>query len=208
MLPGSLSRALAGLIGRFQAEADARGLQAALVLARALAGGAAAGLSHDQTTGASNGAAQWACKGGLTDALLDTLAELGSPPPRGKGAPPPPPGAMGLYYGHRTDVLAGLACLAYDSAEVARRVEERGAVELMLSQCQVDDGSPLTREWGLFAVRNLCEASSTLRDHIRGMKAQGVVQTEEIDRLGLKVEIDPEGKVVVRKAMMPYEVRK
>ena len=32
MLPGSLSRALAGLIGRFQAEADARGLQAALVL--------------------------------------------------------------------------------------------------------------------------------------------------------------------------------
>ena len=55
---------------------------------------------------------------------------------------------------------------------MAEAVVEANAVELVLSQCQVDDLSPMAREWGLFAVRNLCEASVAVQDRIRSMKAR------------------------------------
>jgi len=38
-------------------------------------------------------------------------------------------------------------------------VGELGGVELVLAQCQLDRESPLAREWGLWAVRNLCEGN-------------------------------------------------
>lgn len=44
-----------------------------------------------------------------------------------------------------------------------QEVESLGGVELILSQCQLDEHSPLAREWGLWAVRNLCEGSPQVR---------------------------------------------
>lgn len=64
----------------------------------------------------------------------------------------------------------GLSAHHCCSPEVAAEVEREGMVELVLAQCQVDDHSPLAREWGLFAVRNLCEVSAGIRDRISNLK--------------------------------------
>ena len=54
----------------------------------------------------------------------------------------------------------------------------------------MDDSSPLVREWGLWAVRNLCEGSETARDAILQLKAQGVVPDAALERTGMRLHLD------------------
>lgn len=52
-----------------------------------------------------------------------------------------------------------LANASYGRPSIKLEVQQLGGVELVLSQCQMDKGSPLAREWALWAVRNLCEGN-------------------------------------------------
>jgi hypothetical protein len=40
-------------------------------------------------------------------------------------------------------------------------------VELLLSQCQLDDDSPLTREWAMWAVRNMSIHNPDVQERIK-----------------------------------------
>lgn len=62
--------------------------------------------------------------------------------------------------------------------------------ELLLSQCHVDEESPLCREWALWAVRNLCEENDAVQDLIRALKVEDVIETPEMAQMGVKVELD------------------
>lgn len=74
-----------------------------------------------------------------------------------------------------------------------------GGVELVLAQCQVDEASPLAREWGLWAVRNLCEGSAEARQAIAALEACEAVDSEELQRAGMRVSVDRStGKVKVQ----------
>ena len=55
---------------------------------------------------------------------------------------------------------------------------------------QVDDESPLVREWALWAVRNLCEGDEGAREAISQLKARSIVQDAALQRAGLSVELD------------------
>ena len=55
---------------------------------------------------------------------------------------------------------------------------------------QVDDESPLVREWALWAVRNLCEGDEGARDAISALKVEGVVQDAALHRAGMAVQLD------------------
>lgn len=65
-----------------------------------------------------------------------------------------------------------------------------GAVNLILNQCQADKTAPLAREWGLWAIRNICEGSEEARKAIEEMKQIGVHENEDLKRAGLEVKID------------------
>ena len=54
----------------------------------------------------------------------------------------------------------------------------------------MDDSSPLVREWGLWAVRNLCEGSEAARDAISQLKIQGVVQDPGLEQTATRLHLD------------------
>ena len=107
-----------------------------------------------------------------------------------------------------------------------------GGVELVLAQCQLDQHSPLAREWALWGVRNLCDGNAEaqargwhcrcacvpnsavcthirqrccalgLQEAIRELKLCTTVDTEELQRLGVRLELDElSGKLRVSKRM-------
>ncbi len=55
---------------------------------------------------------------------------------------------------------------------------------------QVDDESPLVREWALWAVRNLCEGDEGAREAISALSVGGVVPDAALQRAGLAVQLD------------------
>ncbi len=104
------------------------------------------------------------------------------------------------YQGYRSDILSVIANAAHKRPHVQAAVSACGGVELVLSQCQVDEKSPLAREWALWAVRNLCEGSEEARTAIQELKACAAVDSEELQKAGVKVKLDEEsGKLIVGK---------
>jgi hypothetical protein len=75
--------------------------------------------------------------------------------------PGPPPAALAnaLLAFTAGPPPAALANAAARRQAVAAEVSALGGVELVLSQALPDPESPLSREWALWAVRNLCEGS-------------------------------------------------
>lgn len=74
-----------------------------------------------------------------------------------------------------------------------------GTVGVVLNQCKVDPHHPMLREWALFAVKHLCEDHPGIQDVIASMKAVSVAQTPELAALGVKAELDGDGKVRISK---------
>ena len=104
------------------------------------------------------------------------------------------------YQGYRSDLLSVIANAAHKRPRVQAAVAACGGVELVLSQCQVDETSPLAREWALWAVRNLCEGSEEARTAIQELKACAALDSEELQKAGVKVSVDESsGKLIVGK---------
>ncbi|KAG1658733.1 hypothetical protein FOA52_002748 [Chlamydomonas sp. UWO 241] len=102
------------------------------------------------------------------------------------------------YVGYRGDVLCVLSNALHGRAAVAAQLVECGGVELVLSQCALDDDSPLAREYALWAVRNMCAVSAAARAAIEGLEVVGSVDTPELRRMGMRLELDKgTGKMAV-----------
>ena len=59
-----------------------------------------------------------------------------------------------------------------------------------LTPAQVDEESPLVREWALWAVRNLCEGDEGAREAITALSVTDVVQDAALQRAGLAMQLD------------------
>lgn len=94
------------------------------------------------------------------------------------------------YFGYRSDVLAALGNTAKGRPAVAAEVAALGGAELVLAQALPDRESPLSREWALWAVRNLGEGSPTARDALRELRACAAGDSEELRWAGVRLELD------------------
>lgn len=76
---------------------------------------------------------------------------------------------------------------------------EAGGLERMLSRTHIDDRHPLTREWAVFAVRNLTLGDSDLQARVARLQPQGVERKaeEQLRRMGLEPRFAESGKLVV-----------
>ncbi|KAK9816619.1 hypothetical protein WJX72_002828 [[Myrmecia] bisecta] len=74
------------------------------------------------------------------------------------------------YPGFRSDLVAVLGNLAFSRPVVQATVQRLGGVELILSQCQIEDQNPLVREWALWAVRNLCCGNDAIQRSIQELQ--------------------------------------
>ncbi|DBA95944.1 TPA: hypothetical protein ACH3X1_001465 [Trebouxia sp. C0004] len=94
------------------------------------------------------------------------------------------------YKGYRCDLVALLANLCFRRLAVQNKVQQLGGTELILSQCQWDDENPLVREYGLWAVRNLCEGNDAIQESISSLRAHSTVDCPELQQIGMKIELD------------------
>lgn len=67
------------------------------------------------------------------------------------------------YDGYRGDLVSVLANGAFRRRAVVSEVLSYGGLELVLAQTNLDDRSPLAREWALWGVRNMCEGNEEVR---------------------------------------------
>ena len=70
----------------------------------------------------------------------------------------------------------------------------------MLNHCNIDGDHPMLREWGIFAVRNLCGGNLENQAAIEDLELQGVAPSPMLpDGADAKVTVDPKtGKPSVR----------
>lgn len=160
-------------------------------------------------------------KGTLVDVMLALLAALGPPinprrpdaqqhaqlreehlrllpeAARARAAARAP--AWSPYAGYRADVLCVLSNALHARPAAQRAAAAAGAAELLLSSTQLDEAAPLAREWALWGVRNLCAGAGgeEARERMAALQLQEVVETPELGRMGLKVEVDARGKLNV-----------
>lgn len=103
-----------------------------------------------------------------------------------------------LYIGYRTDIVATLANMCFRRPCCQDELLAQGGVEVVLSNCQVESASPLLREWSLVCIRNLCEQSEPIRQHIASLQLLDAERHPELEGLGLRVEIGSDGKPAIR----------
>lgn len=103
------------------------------------------------------------------------------------------------YIGYRTDIVAALSNMCFRRPYCQEEVLALGGVDMVLSNCQVEGANPLLREWSLVCIRNLCEQSESVRQHIASLQLLDAERHPELEDLGLRVEIGSEGKPVVRR---------
>jgi len=98
--------------------------------------------------------------------------------------------ASNIFLGYRSYLVAVIGNMAFQQPAVQHAVTERGGVELVLAQCQVEDSSPMLREWGLWAIRNLTEGNNAAQQRIRELEVCQTVDTPELQAMGKQLEYD------------------
>lgn len=147
---------------------------------------------------------------GLLQQLLQMLTALG-PPPKTKQqhqreleeqqqqgqsqqarqeAAQPPPQHQQPYAGYRADVLAVLSNLLLGGREVQDALMASGGIELLLTNCNLDESSPMAREWALWGIRNACKDNAAVQGYVAQFQAVDAVQSPELDKMGMQLELD------------------
>ena len=81
---------------------------------------------------------------------------------------------MELPEGRKVELVRLLANLAGGSFVAQEALREAGAIVPLLNHCNIDGRNPMLREWGIFAVRNLCERNEGNQQLVRGLQPQAL----------------------------------
>lgn len=73
------------------------------------------------------------------------------------------------------------------------RIAPHGLVT-MLNQCNYDDNNQYLREWGIFSIRNLCEGNEDNQNAIAQLRIQGTINNSLIEKAGMRVELQADGR--------------
>ncbi|XP_077241222.1 uncharacterized protein LOC143881815 [Tasmannia lanceolata] len=132
---------------------------------------------------------------GLLTLLLGLLSELEPPETiRKSRAQEENQGKVCPYKGYRSDIVAVIGNCTFRRKHVQDEIRSQKGILLLLQQCVVDGDNPFLREWGIWAVRNLLEGNVENQQEVAELELQGSVDTPEIARLGLRVEVDEKSR--------------
>lgn len=101
-----------------------------------------------------------------------------------------------------TQVLANLMVRFPHLSDAA--VHE-GWIVAVLNACKLTERRPVQREWALLCVRHMCEYSAAAHEFIDNLRAERVMQTPELDGMGLEATIGETGRLDVRQRTMVRE---
>eukprot|EP00602_Paraphysomonas_sp_CaronLab_P007164 CAMPEP_0185032922 /NCGR_PEP_ID=MMETSP1103-20130426/21461_1 /TAXON_ID=36769 /ORGANISM="Paraphysomonas bandaiensis, Strain Caron Lab Isolate" /LENGTH=450 /DNA_ID=CAMNT_0027569009 /DNA_START=76 /DNA_END=1428 /DNA_ORIENTATION=+ len=89
------------------------------------------------------------------------------------------------------------ACLSlimnasYRFEVIQNAARDLGAMPVILSYCATDFDNPLSREYALMCVRNMCEGNRANQEFVESLQPQEVLQDPVLQAQGIRVEIDP-----------------
>ena len=69
-------------------------------------------------------------------------------------------------------------------------MRENGVIELLLNMTKVDRSTMFLKEWSIFGIKNITEGNVQNQQYIQSIKAQKVVQNEEMKEMGIEVTYD------------------
>ena len=119
--------------------------------------------------------------------------------------------ASSEIYGYKNDLIRLIANLVYKNKsfqdfvrefklEIEQNNHEKiytNGLYLVLSNCNLNENNPYAREWGIFAIRNLCEGNQQNQEVIKNLRVQEAMNSNLLKKSGLKIEISSDGKPVV-----------
>ena len=89
--------------------------------------------------------------------------------------------------------------LVYRNKELQSLCGSLGAIDVCLSNCQIDDRNPMVREWAILALRNLMEDHAANQALVSGLHPETVANNTELSRMGLEAIMDNKtGRITVR----------
>ena len=108
------------------------------------------------------------------------------------------------WSGYRVDLIAIIGNAAFNRARVCDDVANLGGLPIVLNHTRGEDDEPYLREWALWAVRNMTQASDMARNKISELQPQAIEESEDLLSRGLGVELNREtGKPRVVKREAP-----
>ncbi|BFZ59691.1 hypothetical protein YB2330_000706 [Saitoella coloradoensis] len=122
--------------------------------------------------------------GGISSSPLDPTAESTSSPE-----------SMKAFAFVKRDTVRLLNTLCYKSRFVQDEVRRLHGVELVLSQCNVDDDNPYLREHAVLCVRNLLEDNADNQALVAEMEAIKAMPSEALEGTGITPVVGADGKV-------------
>lgn len=95
-------------------------------------------------------------------------------------------------------IIEVISFVAHESFAMQERVRERHGLELVLSNCMIDDNDPFIKERAIVCIKVLLEANTANQLFVASLEAQQLVDDEVLREVGYEVQID-NGKVGLRK---------
>ncbi|KAL6942578.1 hypothetical protein ACO0QE_003759 [Hanseniaspora vineae] len=96
-------------------------------------------------------------------------------------------------------IIEIISYLAYGNREVQNKVRELCGLEIILSNCIIDDSEPFIKERSIVCLRYLLTENKENQDFVAKLEAQKPVQDSVLDEAGFELEINDEGKVGLKK---------
>ena len=101
------------------------------------------------------------------------------------GPPPIPPASTTedseigklLPRGFKSQLLKLIGNVSFKNRRAQDAIHSNGGTALVCNHTMVDTHNPYSREWGVLALRNLCEENEKIQGFLADMQAQGAVST-------------------------------
>ena len=97
---------------------------------------------------------------------------------------------MAKVLSYRVQILSTISTLCSGNTAIQDFMRENGVIELLLNMTKVDRSTMFLKEWSIFGIKNITEGNLQNQQYIQSIKAQKVVQNEEMKEMGIEVTYD------------------
>lgn len=92
-------------------------------------------------------------------------------------------------------IIELLANLSYKNKNNQDKIRELHGLEIVLSNCIIDDNDPFIKERSIICIRFLLEGNPDNQKIVAQLEAKGVVKDKDLEEAGYEVKVNKEGEI-------------
>ncbi|CCD26616.1 Ctr86p NDAI_0I00470 [Naumovozyma dairenensis CBS 421] len=92
-------------------------------------------------------------------------------------------------------IIEIMSMLTHNKFEIQEKIRELHGLELVLSNCVIDDNDPFIKERSIVCIRFLLEGNEKNQEFVAKLEAQKAVQDETLTEAGYEVKFDKSGAI-------------